>query len=344
MEVCRLGDTEASSESAWDRFVEASPDGTLFHRIAWKRVVEDVCGHPPHYLVALADGVIRGVLPLFDVRGLRSGHVILSVPYGTYGGVCGTDPEAAASLVAEAHRLGERLGVRHVELRQLFHPSPRLPTRRHFATFAKTLDADPDANFRALPSKRRNMIRKGARKGLEARNGWEPLGAFYEVYAINRRGLGAPPLPRRLFEAVRDRLGKAAGLLTIWHRGRLVGGVLSIFHGDRVMPYYSASLPDARELAVSDFMYWELMRTACLSGHRLFDFGQSHEGSGSWEFKRLWGFVPEPIAYQYVLVRDHQAPAREPSRPDPLVELWKALPLPVTKWLGPPLIRWLPLH
>jgi len=43
-------------------------------------------------------------------------------------------------------------------------------------------------------------------------------------------------------------------------------------------------------------------------------------------------------------VRDREAPAREPAAVDPLVELWKSLPLTLTKWLGPPLIRWLPLH
>ena len=344
VEVCRLGAAESSSERAWDRFVDAAPDGTPFHRIAWKRVVEDVFGHTPYYLVAQSGGAIRGVLPLFDVRGLRSGHVVVSVPYGTYGGVCGTDPEAVRLLLAEAHRLGERLRARYVELRQLFHPSPDLPTRRAFSTFAKMLDPDPDTNFRAIPAKRRNMIRKGARHGLEVREGWESLGEFYEVYAINRRCLGAPPFSYRLFEAIRDRLGSAAGLLTVRHGERVVGGVLSLFHGDRVMPYYAASLPDARALAVSDFMYWELMRAACRSGYRVFDFGESHEGSGGYDFKCLWGFEPEPIAYQYVLVRDREPPSREPSRPNPLVELWKALPLTVTKWLGPPLIRWLPLH
>lgn len=188
------------------------------------------------------------------------------------------------------------------------------------------------------------MIRKGRRHGLEARHGWAALEAFYEVYAINRRHLGAPPFSRRLFEALRDRFGPAAGLLTAWHAGRLVGGVLSLYHRDRVMPYYGATLPGARGLAVSDFVYWELMRAACVSGHRVFDFGESHEGSGGWEFKRLWGFTPEPIAYQYILVRDREPPARQPSSPGVLAELWKGLPLTLTKRLGPQLIRWLPLH
>src|SRR5689334_23926449 len=44
-----------------------------------------------HYLVARAGTDVRGVLPLFEIRGLRAGHVLLSVPYGVYGGLCGED-------------------------------------------------------------------------------------------------------------------------------------------------------------------------------------------------------------------------------------------------------------
>lgn len=344
LEVCALGASADASEDAWDRFVDASPDGTVFHRIAWKLVVEEVFGHVPHYLVAHAAGVVRGVLPLFEVRGLRAGRVLLSVPHGTYGGICATDPAAASALLEAARDLGERLRVRYVELRQLSHPLPALPTCQPFVTFTRAIAADPDANFRALSAKRRNMIRKGARHGLEIRRGWEPLAEFHQTYAINCHRLGSPPYSRRLFEAIRDRLGASAELLTVWHRAGLVAGSLSLFHGNRIMPYYTASLPAARTLAVNDFMYWDLMRTAGLSGYRLFDFGQSHAGSGSYAFKHYWGFAPEPIAHQYVLVRDHEPPLRDPARRDPLVDVWKRLPLPLTKWLGPSLIRWLPLR
>lgn len=342
MNVVLVGADASASESAWDRFVASSPDGTPFHLTAWRKLIEEVFGHVAHYLVALAGSEIRGVLPLFEIRGLRAGHVLFSVPYAVYGGLCGDDGEVAAALVEEARRLGERLGVGYVELRQLHHPLAFLPTRYPFVTFAKTMHAEPQANFLAIPRKQRYMIRKGAQCGLEARRGWEPLAEFFQAYVINRRRLGAPPFPRRLFEAVRDRFGPAAELLTVWHEQRLVAGVISLFHRDRVMPYYAASLPEARSLAANDFMYWELMRASCVGGFRVFDFGQSHMGTGSYDFKRHWGFAPEPVAYQYVLLRDRGMPTSVGA--GRLADAWKRLPLPVTRWLGPPLIRWLPLH
>ncbi len=345
VEIQCLAPGSTREENAWDRFVQSSSNGTVFHLSTWRRVVEEVFHHVPRYLLAYEGSEIRGVLPLFDVRGVLSGHILVSVPYGVYGGLCGADPDARQSLLEEAERTARRLKVRHVELRHLYDPVPELPVKSLYATFVKKLDPNPDVNFDAIPRKQRRMVRQGIKHGLEGRRGWEPLAEFYEIYAVSRRHIGSPPFPRRLFEAVRDHFGEAAQLLTIWHDGRAVAGVISFFYHDRVMPYYGAALPEAFALAVNDFMYWELMRDSCIAGYRIFDFGRSRQGSGSYDFKRHWGFEPEPMAYQYMLVNGSEIPNTSPSNPRfrLFIKAWKHLPLRVTKWLGPPLTRWLPL-
>ena len=59
-----------NGETAWDQFVRSSATGTIFQLTTWKRVVQEVFGHVPHYIVALEDGEIQGVLPLFEGHGL----------------------------------------------------------------------------------------------------------------------------------------------------------------------------------------------------------------------------------------------------------------------------------
>lgn len=340
LEIRRLDDDEAG----WDRFVRSAGDASVFHLSAWRRVVSQVFRHVPHYLAAMGGDEIRAVLPLFEVRGLLTGRILVSTPYSAYGGLCGTDPAARTALLDSARRLAEETGCRYVELRHL-HAVPGLPTRSLFATFLKPLDPDPDANLAVLPRKRRAMIRRGISEGFESRRGWEPLPAFHDLYVRNRHRLGSPPFPAGHFEAIRDEFGEEAGLLTIWQGRRLVAGVLSFFFRDHVVPYYGASLPGGPRTAVNDFLYWELMRTACLDGCRVFDFGQSHPGSGTWAYKRHWGFEPTPVPYQY-LASDGRAPATGP--PDAgfglLKGIWRRLPLSVTRRVGPFLARRLPLH
>lgn len=336
---------QSLEEDAWDRFVRSSPDGTVFHLSTWKRVVEEVFKLTPHYLFARRGSEICAVLPLFEIRGLLSGHVLISVLYGVYGGLCGCDAAARAALVEEARRLALKLRVKHVELRHAYDPEPLLPTKSSYMAFAKEMSPDPEENLAAIPRKQRRMVRQGIKHGLEARRGWEYLHQFYDVFIVNKRRLGSPAFPLPQFEAVRDRFGQEAELLTIWHEKRLVAGVISFFYEDRVMPYYGAALPEAFSLAVNDFMYWELMREACLAGYKVFDFGRSREGTGSYDFKRHWGFAPRPLSYQYILTTGSEIPDISPGNPklQLFIETWKRLPVPVVRWLGPTLTRWLPV-
>src|SRR3989442_14335280 len=91
-------------------------------------------------------------------------------------------------------------------------------------------------------------------------------------------------------------------------------------------------------------MYWELMCLAAKAGIRISDFGRSREGTGSYDFKRHWGFEPVPLPYQYVLLNGHALPDVSPSNPKlrRATDLWKRLPLGVTSRLGPLITRHLP--
>ena len=39
---------QAQDEAAWERFVEACPEATFFHRFGWKRILERALGHRTH--------------------------------------------------------------------------------------------------------------------------------------------------------------------------------------------------------------------------------------------------------------------------------------------------------
>jgi FemAB-related protein (PEP-CTERM system-associated) len=119
---------------------------------------------------------------------------------------------------------------------------------------------------------------------------------------------------------------------------------MSYYFGDEVIPYYGGSIPLARGLMANDFMYWELMRRSCEAGIRIFDYGRSREGTGSYRFKKHWGFTPEPLYYQYHLVRQSEMPDLSPGNPKfrLAIAIWKRLPTALTRVIGPILARGLP--
>ena len=92
-------------------------------------------------------------------------------------------------------------------------------------------------------------------------------------------------------------------------------------------------------------MYWEVMERAREKGCRLFDYGRSKRGTGAFDFKTYWGFEPQPLYYEYFLVRRKEMPNLSPTNPKygKAIELWRKLPLKLTQLIGPPIAKYLGL-
>jgi hypothetical protein len=94
-------------------------------------------------------------------------------------------------------------------------------------------------------------------------------------------------------------------------------------------------------MAANDFKYWELMRRACQRGLKVFDYGRSKLGSGSYAFKKNWGFEPTPLHYEYRLYRRDSIPQNNPSnlKYRALIALWRRLPTALVNRIGPFIVR-----
>jgi FemAB-related protein (PEP-CTERM system-associated) len=184
------------------------------------------------------------------------------------------------------------------------------------------------------------MVRKGIQAGLvgQVDDGVE---RFFDAYSESVRNLGTPVLPRRYFALLKEVFGEACEVLTVTREGRTVASVLSFYFRDQVLPYYGGGTAEAREVKGNDFMYWDLMRRAAGRGVRVFDYGRSKVGTGSYDFKRNWGFEPEPLHYAYYLVRAAAVPDVNPLNPKyrVFIHLWRRLPLRVSQVVGPMLAR-----
>ena len=325
----------------WDAFVAQCPRATFFHRIGWREVIEDVFGHRCHYLVAERAGRWSGVMPLAVIRSRLFGRALVSLPFAVYGGPAANDVDSARALVAAAGDLARTLDVDHLEVRNMKPLCVDWPRQDLYVTFRKEIAADVDANMLAIPRKQRAMVRKGIKNGLASEID-ASADRFFALYADNVHRHGTPPFPRRYFARLQQVFGEACEVLTVVDsRGRAVSGVLSFYFRDEVLPYYAGDTADARELAANDFKYWELLRRACARGTRVFDYGRSKRGTGSYDFKKNWGFEPNALSYEYRLFKRERIPENNPLNPKyaAFIALWRRLPRPVVNALGPMIVR-----
>lgn len=341
LQLKRLARHDRAAVAAWDAFVATCPDATFFHRAGWQRILADVFRHDTYFLYAELDGQVAGVLPLAHVDSTLFGNSLVSLPFAVYGGVAAAAPAVALALEKEAARLARHLGVDHLELRNVARRHPDWPLQDLYVTFRREILPDEDANMQAIPRKQRAMVRKGARNGLrsEIDDGVE---RFFALYADNVHRHGTPAMPRRYFETLLDEFGPDAEVLTVVAPdGRALSSVLSFYFRDEVLPYYAGDDVLARDLAANDFKYWELMRRACARGLKVFDYGRSKQGTGSYSFKKNWGFEPTPLHYEYQLYKRDAIPQNNPSNAKYrlMIETWRRLPIGLANWLGPFVVR-----
>lgn len=330
-----------SAVGAWDAFVEACPQATFFHRSGWRQIFERCLGHRCRFLMAETDGQLRGVLPLVHVKGRFFGEALVSTGFLVQGGPAATDPVACEALDRAAIALATELGVGHLEyrLQAPMHADWACTSSLYFS-FRKTMSAEVDVNLKAVPRKQRAVVRKGLAAGLDTAVDAD-VDRFYRVFSESYRDLGTPVLSKRYFAMIMDVLAPNVEIVTVSRQGKPLCSVMVFLHRDQVMPYFGGGIRAARQHAAFDLMYWETMKRGCERGFRVFDFGRSKHGAGSYEYKRHWGFEPQPLYYEYKLIKRRDLPELNTQNPRfaKAIALWRKLPLPIANRLGPFIAR-----
>jgi FemAB-related protein (PEP-CTERM system-associated) len=329
-------------ETLWNEFVLSQRDGTFFHLAQWREVLRRAFGHAAHYLLAERDGRICGVLPLAELRSLLFGHALVSTPFCVYGGIVASDQRTHDALTATACALARSLEVDHLEMRNRRRSHPGWPGKDLYVTFRKAIGPDAEQNMQAIPRKQRAMVRKGIKEGLRSEV-HRDAARHHATYSESLRNLGTPVFSRRYPELLLEFFGADCEILTVMHGDQAVASCMSFYFRDEVLPYYGGGTFAARGLAGNDFMYWEVMERARQRGSRVFDYGRSKRGTGSYDFKRYWGFEPEQLYYEYFLVKATVVPDLSPVNPryERMIAAWRHLPLWLTRLAGPPLAKYL---
>jgi len=320
----------------WDSYIAQATDSTFFHQAGWLRAIESSTPHRSHSIYAEQDGRIVGILPLVHSRSLLFGNALVSTPFCVYGGVVADDASARALLLKEAQNIAETLAVDYLELRHRQPLTDGWPSKSVHATFRRQLDPDPDTNLLAMKRKQRAVIRQ-AIKNQHSTRIQQSLDDFYRIYSTSVRNLGTPVFSRRFFEALYREFADATEVVTVEQDSRPVCALMSFVFRNEILPYYGGGLPESRDLKSMDFMYWDQVGRALDQGLDTYDFGRSKVDSGPYHYKRHWGFEPQPLCYEYHLVKASQLPDLNPNNPKYryFIKGWKKLPLAVSQWLGP---------
>ena len=341
----RVAAAEEKNSASWDAFVAGHTNSVNYHRWAWKRVIEQAFGWTTFYLIAEQNGKISGILPLVWLKSRLFGNLLCSLPFFSEAGLLADSPEARDALLAETIRLARELKVKYVELRHRGDSPVSWPAKSSKVTLECDVLPDAEENMRHLSTKMRTNIRRSLKLGLEAEFGREEfLEDFYNVFCLKMRELGTPVYSRKFFAATFENFPGESFICRVRHEGKTVAaGFLTGWRGS-MEANWSASSPEAMNLRPNMFLFWQMLCFAGQKGYRIFDFGRSSVGSGTYEFKQQWNTRVVPLHWNYWLAEGSELPEVNPQNPKYRASIWawQRMPLSLTKWIGPPIARCLP--
>jgi len=316
---------------------------------AWLSVLESAFGHEIYALEAVDGERTCGFLPPAYVRSLLFGRFLISLPYLNSNGVLADDDEARGRLIDRAVQLADELRVRYLELRheqKVEHAAltGALASKCHMRL---ALPEFPGPLWEGLSGKVRNQVRKAEKSGLTAVCGGEELlPEFYSVFSRNMRDLGTPVYGAELFANALRQFPSDAELFVVRAERTPVAAAL-LLHGKGVTEVPSASaLRQYNSTCANMLLYWKLLERAVERGQAVFDFGRSTIDGNTYRFKKQWGAMPAPAVWQYYRPGGEAAGADDPRPENPrykrLIRIWQRLPVRLTRWIGPSIVRRIP--
>lgn len=266
------------------------------------------------------------------------------MPYFQRGGAVADHPLIEQKLMQAANDRANQLGVDHIEYRDDI-PRKELPVRSNKVNMVLPLPDSIEDLWNNFTPKLRAQIKRPQRAEPQVYIGRnEQLDDFYTVYARNMRDLGSPAHSKQLVEHILNSFPDNSWVIVLRLNNKPVSAGLLLGHGDTMEIPLASTLREANPHSMNMLLYWEVLKIAIERGYTAFDFGRSSKTAGTYRFKQQWGAQPKQLYWHYWLSENVEMPRLNPDNPKYalVINLWKRLPLCITKWLGPRIVRNLP--
>jgi len=346
---------QPSDTADWNAYVADHQHGSAYHHSAWGKGIQKTYGHQIYNLIAYdSSGTVIGVLPLVHIKHFLFGNNLFSLPFADLGGILADDADTEKALLTKATEIAAENNIPTIELRQAYLLDESVLSAvsvykydnvaaQKTAKVRMLLDL-PDSSeqlMNSFKSKLRSQIRRPLKDGLTVKaGGAELLDDFYAVFAENMRDLASPVHSKSFIENLLNKLPENSRIFIIYKGDTPLACSLTLGHGKTLSNPWASSLRKYSRMSPNMLLYWSMLEYACDNGFLVFDFGRSTPEEGTYKFKKQWGAKGQPLCWQVFSSRPEvsNSSPTDKSKFELAMQVWKKLPVPVSKVLGP-LIR-----
>jgi predicted N-acyltransferase len=285
---------ELRNNSEWEGFLQTSPDGTFYHSLKWKEVIQRSFPHSPLYLTLRDEnGRLIGICPGF-ITDLMHIKVYNSIPYSDYGGPLVKEPcieKASLSLQNFLQRFCLKKGIAYAKicfmdgkLAQFFKSSLSYEDKSVGIMEIDLKTTPSDFIWNKIFSKNlRHNIRRLERDGFQAQEAQtkSDLRDFYSLYYKNMKYIGGSLYSYEFMENIWKTL--YPDNLRIWLVGKekRIGGIVVFKY--RQKAYWAYAGIDRSQnyspYSVVPYLIWKEIKKAEEEGYRCVSLGATSSDS-----------------------------------------------------------------
>jgi len=333
IEVKEIGN---ESREQWNLYVRENPFSIAWHVYEWSEVVAN------HYkfqfipLAAFEGKEIVGLLPLYlSTSGQRK---LISVPFAVAGGIVANEESIQTELLQAAIIVSERLGNIPITLKQYKIRVPgNLRTDENYFNLELPLQENLSALKKLINPENTIFAQDAVDKGLKVEYPAQDIPEFYDLLLRHSSAEGVPCTSQAWIKTLIDFGLYSAAIARI--DGVPVAGTLVKRFKKTVSFPFSCITPDVNEASLNSGygLYWELIKRFASEGVEIFHSGRIPKTQEALDFRLGWGGTPYPYFYQYYPNTEAETEfvTKRGLKRKLITRVWKELPLPLVRRLGP---------
>lgn len=334
---------DESRKAEWDDFVLNCPGAISWHVYDWSNVLRDYYGLA-FFPIAVGNGSrLRGVLPLYRVRTLRSGMALISIPYVVAGGIIAEDEHAQRLLLERAIDLSSEMGSIPITLKQYGKPIPGdLKTDAGFYNRELDLSVGVERLWDGLADVNKERIGGTRHEKLSVEAPSDDLAAFYRTLSHHQRNCGVPTPSQRWVQLL---LGTGMYSIALLKKGDQIvtATLVKRFRNGASFPLTCLPTRDEDQIRFAYRLYWDLIVRLADEGIQTFHSGRIPQNDSVPQYRLGWGGRRHEYFYQYHALHGKTETGNKRGRARRFVEsAWRHMPRGLANFISPPIVKEFP--
>ncbi|RXE55849.1 hypothetical protein ABH15_06405 [Methanoculleus taiwanensis] len=301
-----LQELSAENTEDWEEFNNRCAEGTFFHNLKWKSVLESVLNADLKYWILQRDQKTVGIFPSRERRILFS-KGLDTIPHSEYNNILLDDNVNPQDLGEAFSLFGSKYSFFSLSVRKqtlLDHIGyDHYPSGNTGNMILDLQQKPPDSIWENFPAKKgqRKFIRRFDEKGFtihEIRR-QEDIRTFYQYYAENLMRINGDLLPLIFFQKLLETFSPNEMRVTALAKGDIyAGGLLTFTHPARKTAYFqylslNRSLPNTYHPTY--YLFWEGLNWAWSNGYEKISLGQQKLDPSNARFRIKADFGAEHV-------------------------------------------------